>query len=339
MSRYGIVYTSDNNYAHVMGTSLYSLLDHNQLDLDFDIHIISNGISDENKNRIKEIADRFQRNIFFYDLENSLFRLVGNDPLWNITTYARLFIAEILPETVDHILYVDGDTIILRELRYLFELDMRDNNIIYGVLDRYNKGSIERLGLKEKVYVNSGIMLMNLKIWREKGIPDQVRLHLKERKWKFADQDILNFELNGHIGILPMEYNMYMFSRKMPYEQAIKLSFDGIEQFYTKKDYEYAQKNTAIVHFAGSLFNRPWQKNSRQTDHEYFDMYYSKTPWSDMPYTKRKYTSKVSTSIYFYFCEKILWNSWKKRDYEKFVRQYCFVNELPLKVKGILRRI
>ena len=136
-----------------------------------------------------------------------------------------------------------------------------------------------------------------------------------------------------------MEYNMYMFSRKMPYEQAIKLSFDGIEKFYTKNDYEYAQKNTSIIHFAGSLFNRPWQKNSRQTDHEYFDTYYSKTPWSDMPYTKRKYTPKISTSIYFYFCEKIMWNSWKKQNYEKFVRQYRFVNELPLKIKRILRRI
>ena len=179
MSRCGVVYTSDNNYAHVMGTSLYSLLDHNQLNSDLDIYIISNGISDENKHRLKEIADKFQRNIFFYDLRNSLCRLVGNDPSWNITTYARLFIAEILPDSVDRILYVDGDTIILRELQYLFELDMEDNNVIYGVLDRYNKGSIERLGLKEKVYINSGIMLMNLKIWREKGLPNKVRRNLK----------------------------------------------------------------------------------------------------------------------------------------------------------------
>lgn len=335
MNSNAIVYTSDNHYAHIMGTSLLSVLQNYKDSLDFDIHIISNGISEKNKTYLRQIAGKYQKDIYFYEIKQLLLDTV-NDTSWNITTYARLFIADFLPVQVKKAVYIDGDTVAVASIGKLFGFSCSDENVVCGVIDRYNRGSARRLGLENRVYVNAGVLVINLFLWRQQNISGRVQKLLKERNWPFADQDILNYGLNGHIGILPMEYNMSMFSRKMPYRQAVSLSCDGVEKFYKKKDYEYAQKHSIIIHFSGSLFHRPWQENSRQPDREIFYKYFMQTPWKNkIRPSKRKYTDKLSTSVYFWAWEKVLLRIWEKEDYEKFSRLYLRMNQFPDNIKKI----
>lgn len=335
MNRYDVVYASDDNYAPVMGTSVYSLLKNNTNLDDLIIHVLSNGMNDDNKIKLEDICKKFSRNIFFYNVDEKVKKIERKEAVWNLTIYARLFIPEILAPDIEKVLYIDGDTLIIGEIKELLEWPMDEEHIIYGVLDRYNVGSIQRLNINTGIYINSGITLMNMVQWRKYNISAEIMKRMNEQEWLYPDQDLLNVVLNGRIGILPMKYNMYMFSRVMPYESAKKLSCTGIDKYYSEEDYYEAQANTAVIHFAGSLFNRPWQKNSRQTDHELFEQYYLQTPWRDLAYQKRKYTNKKLTSAYFWIWEKILWKSWKNKNYKSFISQYQLMNHIPKKIKDM----
>lgn len=339
MNRYDVVYASDDNYAPVMGTSIYSLLKNNANLENLVVHILSNNLSKDNEKKLESTCEKFGKKVFFYDVTEKVTRIKRTESAWNLTAYARLFIPEILDTDIERVLYIDADTLIIDDIKELLEWPMDKEHVIYGVLDRYNVGSIQRLNINDGIYINSGITLINMTQWRKDNISEKIMERVGEQKWLYPDQDLLNIVLNRRIGILPMKYNMYMFSREMPYKSAKTLSYIGIDKYYTEEHYHEAQRNTIIIHFSGSLFNRPWQKNSKQTDHELFEEYYLQTPWRGCAYQKRKYTSKKTTSLYFWIWEKILWISWKNKEYEKFIHQYLLMNAIPGKIKLLIKKI
>ena len=53
---------------------------------------------------------------------------------WNISTFYRLFLPSMLPETVKKVLFIDCDTLVMQDLTPLWEMDMGDK-WLYGVDD------------------------------------------------------------------------------------------------------------------------------------------------------------------------------------------------------------
>lgn len=51
-----------------------------------------------------------------------------------VTSYARLFLSEILPDTINEVLYLDCDIIVNNSLENIFSLNMSDYAVA-GVLD------------------------------------------------------------------------------------------------------------------------------------------------------------------------------------------------------------
>lgn len=194
-----VCYASDNKYCPVMGTSILSLLENNKHLKQLELYILSNGLSKENREKLKNLAGRYHRPCQIYELSKKLEAISRLEKAWNVTTYARLFIPDILPE---HVFYIDADTLIIDDINDVFETAKDGNKVIYGVLDRYNRGSIERLGLKEPIYINAGLTLMNLTKWRKEDISRRMMSMAGKKMWKFPDQDIINVALAGRIGIL-----------------------------------------------------------------------------------------------------------------------------------------
>lgn len=116
-----ILYSSDDNYAQHMGISIYSLLEHNRSFSHIQIFIIDNEISENNKNKLCDMINEFQNvNVIFIPFQEWKDKLQLNMS-WNISvsSYARLFVAEMLPKTVDRVLYMDCDMIICASLEKL----------------------------------------------------------------------------------------------------------------------------------------------------------------------------------------------------------------------------
>lgn len=64
-----IVYISSDSYVMQTGTSIYSLFENNIHIKKMDTYVISTGISERNKKKLRDIAFRFQRKLDIIDEE------------------------------------------------------------------------------------------------------------------------------------------------------------------------------------------------------------------------------------------------------------------------------
>ena len=83
-----------------------------------------------------------------------------------VEIYFRLFASDYLPSDIDRILYLDCDTVVINDLKELYNMDFEDNYYIAAthiskVLHKFNE---IRLNIQEdEPYVNTGVLLINLK--------------------------------------------------------------------------------------------------------------------------------------------------------------------------------
>ena len=109
-----ILYTLNDKFITQVATSICSICENNR---DFDeihFYIISNGITEENKSKLKNFIAKYNRKVTIKELEdiNDYFDFEFDTTGWNPVILARLVLDKFIPNNVDKILYLDGDTII-----------------------------------------------------------------------------------------------------------------------------------------------------------------------------------------------------------------------------------
>lgn len=128
-----ILYISDDNFVLQIGTSICSLCENNKNAKTINFYIMPNGILISNQKQLIELVKKYNRNIKIIelgDLDES-FGFKINISGWNKTAVARLLMSEILPQNLDKIIYLDGDTVVRNSLEKLWNIDM-GNKIIGG---------------------------------------------------------------------------------------------------------------------------------------------------------------------------------------------------------------
>ena len=121
-----IVYSSSDSYAAVAGVSLYSLMVNNSDCDELRIFIIDNHISEKNKEKLTSMCRQFGRDVTFIPIAD-IEKLVGTSidvGRWNISTFARLFYGSLLPKSVDKVIHVDCDTMVMDSLKPLWDMDL-----------------------------------------------------------------------------------------------------------------------------------------------------------------------------------------------------------------------
>ncbi len=100
----------------------------------------------------------------------------------------RLF-ADRVATLPDKLLYLDADVLCRGDLAPLWQTDMGDAEIA-GVPDRYGKwfyGNVLRHS-----YLNSGVLLMNMRAIRASGLFEKCRARCRDKKMFLPDQSALN---------------------------------------------------------------------------------------------------------------------------------------------------
>lgn len=115
----------------------------------------------------------------------------------------RLY-ADELPDFPNKILYLDTDVVCVGNPSELYNMNM-DNYEMAGVLDRYGS-HIYRMPFGRKKYINSGVLLMNLKKIRETGLFKRARKACKRWPMIMPDQSALNF-CSKFKKIVPTKFN------------------------------------------------------------------------------------------------------------------------------------
>lgn len=286
-----VAMSSDNKYAMFAGISIYSLFKNNTSFENITIHILDNGLDTDNKAHLLKIADEFNRAICFYDC-SSIQNWLGKDitdlfvhEITNITisTYARLFLPKILNESIDKVLYLDCDSITLGSYKDLWSIDNSQFSVM-GVIDNVSEIAKRKVGLnKNHNYINAGVVLLNLKMLRKINFIDKFKSFIDKHSGRVFhhDQGIINAVLSDSIGYLPPQYNMMSFVFESSNADTIK-SLHDLPYYYSNEEISYAKKYPVFIHFTEGNLQRPWVKGCKHPLKSQWELYKSKTIWSDV---------------------------------------------------------
>lgn len=192
--------------------------------------------------------------IIFYNMGDAFKKFKHQK--YSQVAYYRLISPIFIP--LDRIIYLDCDVLIFNDLYEMYQTPFEDNYVL-GFLDIFSEG-VDYLGLKSEKYINSGVLLLNLKkIRKDKKHYELLYMALNHKKLKHHDQTVINYILYPKIGLLPFKYGIFNF----PTEFDVKyLYLKIIRQKLNITELLTAVKSPSIMHFV-LCYPKVWNKNSR----------------------------------------------------------------------------
>ena len=217
-----IFYAADENYLPYLTVSLHSLLENANKEYAYHVYILTTGIGAASQEKLQKYTnpdimiscvDVSQK---MEDVRNAL----QLRDYYTGATYFRIFIAEMFPQ-YEKALYLDGDTVILESISDLYNVDLGDNLVgavadgAVAVVPEFRVYTKEVLGIDYKKYFNAGILLMNLKKFREENFYQKFCALLHTYKFKVAqDQDYLNVLCQNKVQWIGEEWNRMPIGKK-----------------------------------------------------------------------------------------------------------------------------
>lgn len=324
-----ICYTADENYAMQVAVSMVSMLENNR-DKELAFYILADDYSRGVRERFTQIANDYQTYIEIIDIREKL-KVFNNTKLIEepgivrngLISYmfARLFMGSCLPQTIEKVVYIDCDTLYIGNIEELYETELEEGCLFAAVRDIWPSSYNKVLGLSEdELYFQSGIMLVNLKKWRENRCEDQLLEKAYKAKcyYYMHDMDLLNPCFHGQIQTLSPKYGMIYLLRRYNSEQCLWFAGKDEAHYYSIDEIDAAKEDVHVIHYAGDYYGRPWSFPKACRDNRLWLAYYKKTPWCNEP-VGNKHSAKQWT-IYFVkrVLEPFIGDMWLKRTKKRF---------------------
>lgn len=277
-----VLFSSDDNYAQHLGAAIYSLIAHNSNFEEIQIYVIDNDISAANKEKLECISNHFSNSKIIWLPFAEWKGKLNLNMAWDISlsSYARLFLAELLPKDVDRILYMDCDMIVCDSLMALWNADLQ-GKVLGAVQDDISDSTKAAVGLlPQDPYFNAGLLLVNLVEWRAQGMGEACLdfIHRHEGMVIHHDQGVLNGVLKDKWYRLPVECNLMTIHYMFNLEQ-IQRYYGDHAVFYTTEEIEKAKQKPVILHYTPSFTSRPWVKGCAHPEAQKYWAAVKKTPW------------------------------------------------------------
>ncbi|MGI5888430.1 MAG: glycosyltransferase family 8 protein [Oscillospiraceae bacterium] len=246
-----ILVTIDGNYVRQLCVMLKSLRCSNQ-DEALKLYILHRSLIPEDIGRISSLLDGDGIEIFPVPITEPEVEDAPTSARYPIEIYDRIYAGRYLPVDLKRVLYLDPDTIILRDLSELWTMDLGDSWFAAASHVREFGKAVNSIRLTsdlEGPYINTGVMLMDLQKMRENIDPSDVQRFINTHRYRMnlPDQDILSALYGSHIFALdPFIYNM-----------TERMLAPGKEQMAFRRSLDWVDSNTRIIHYVGR--NKPWK--------------------------------------------------------------------------------
>ena len=272
----------DENYAPYGSVVMSSVMGHNP-SVDITFHILHTDLSSEKCLVIKYwVESHPNKSVKFYRMrkENFVDFPIDEHTYLDYGAYIRLFLGECLAD-IDKVLYLDCDIIVNGSLDSLWDTDI-NGYAVAGVRDRINDYIRVYNRLQYPLsdgYINSGVMLINLKKWRDDSFFDKAKTTAKmsPKILMNHDQDLINMIYHGQIKMLPFKYNLleyYLYTEDWLY----------MDRKYYAEIIE-ACKSPTIIHFC--MPQKPWHYECINPYKELYYKYRAMTPWQEVKLTHK----------------------------------------------------
>lgn len=257
-----IALCTDDNYASHCAICVTSVLENNKSE-DCHIHILTDGLTEENRERFRMLSQSYSQCVEVQKLDISRFTTLQETNRLGHSMYFRFMLPELVEG--DRVLYLDCDIIVRHSLKSLFETDLTD--VACGVVEDQCGDDI-RLHNPIRMfsrYFNSGVLLMNLDYWRKNNVAAQLVSWIQhfEGRLLCPDQDALNVVLENKVRFIDYRYN---------FQQGFYGSLDWLRADKWPNIHE-AKKNPVIVHFTAG--EKPWHKDCSHPLKDEYDYYMS----------------------------------------------------------------
>ncbi len=192
--------------------------------------------------RLVDVTERFAREVPKVNMET------------RFTPYCmlRLFADEI-DDLPDNILYLDNDVVCRKDFSDFYYQDL-ENYELAGVLDYYGSWFFRR-NIFKRDYLNSGVLLLNMKKIKETGLFAKCRTMCINKKMFMPDQSALNKLANKKV------------IKKRKYNEQRKLHDDTVLQHFTT--------SFRFLPYIHTVTIKPWQidlVHEQLKLHEYDDI-------------------------------------------------------------------
>ena len=254
-----ILLSTDNNYVMPTGVLMHSIGENNGSDVAY--HVMTNAeFSDDSKAALTRVAERYGNTIAFYTITDEMTKALpfgrADQPTHvSIATYYRLFITEILPLDVHKIIYLDGDMIVRKSLKELWDTDL--TGYAMGVVhDMDEQKHIQENWLPYDMctygYFNAGMLIINLDYWRKYDCYNTFMDFINNyaNVIKYHDQDVLNSVFHDKKLLLSVTYNCQSGF-------LLKGREDGFFDKEVESDINASKGDAAIIHYCAP--DKPWK--------------------------------------------------------------------------------
>ena len=231
-----IALCTDENLVKHIGTLLYSV-DENTSSF-VDAYIIYDNLSEKSLKKLTslndilstvtvhmiKVLDKQQEKLSKISLENTGLP---------VTSCYRFILPDLLP-SLDRIIYLDVDTLVLSDLTELWRTDLEGKFIGAAKDELIIPNVAQKIVSERKSYFNSGMLLMDLNLFRKYDIcSDLIDFAVDIAEYcEYGDQDILNYYFIDGYKLLDTKWNC------------------------GRKFLEDREKEVGIVHFYG--LEKPW---------------------------------------------------------------------------------
>ncbi|MBQ3057754.1 MAG: glycosyltransferase family 8 protein [Clostridia bacterium] len=239
-----LFFTIDDGYAPFLAVALNSAIKNASPKRQYRAIVLHQGLNEANTRKLQALeSDNFKIELTpmkanFEALDDRMSNRLRCD-YFTLTIYFRLFIPAMFPQ-YDKGIYIDSDVVFTDDIAKLFDTDIGDNLI--GACNDLSIADIPPLvaytenavGVKKEEYINSGVLLMNLKKMRECDFEGHFLNLLNTYHFDSIapDQDYINAMCNGKIYYLDASWDTMPCDTKPPL------------------------LDTHIIHY--NLFSKPW---------------------------------------------------------------------------------
>jgi lipopolysaccharide biosynthesis glycosyltransferase len=253
-----IVCAANENYSLGLAVTVRSLLAHLAQGQAIKIIILDTGICDNTRKKLMTSWQHPLAEILFQSIDLTPISELPLSRNMQSSVYAPLIIADLLPD--DRVLYLDADLIIHTDITPLW-------NTYIGP---YPIGAVQDISV-DATYCNTGVLLMNLAMWRREELSTQCINYAKHNpeSIQWWDQDVINTILKDRWFALDQRWNVAtescMISGWIPIEEQRPF----VEQLI---------QDARITHCLGK--QKPWKYQSKHPKTPLFFEYLERTAWA-----------------------------------------------------------
>lgn len=263
-----LLFCCDPDYYQHLAVALTSLLDSNRRN-SLEIHLITGTRSPRAEEALLSSIEGYDNVLF--DIHEFTWPDKGD---WHTSghitaeTYTRIFCPHVLDAAIDKILYLDADLVVVDDLAPLWNTNI-DSVALAAVADPFGIFRRDALGMPGwATYINAGVLLINLKRWREDDIPRRLADYIRRqgRALEFHDQDAINAVLFADTMLLDARWNLQA--------RAIQL---GRRRRGPWAELRKAAQSPGVIHYASR--RKPWMFAAAMPKKGLYWRYLKRTAW------------------------------------------------------------